>query len=362
MGDGRGWAGCTKLSGVAKVVFAMGKVFFLRFGVAMTAAVLGAGIGLAETCTTQSQMKPADYSGIQSAARALATNIQAGDIEAVRAATIVEYAMNFGGMKTELDRVSPKIKGGAVVVDQVYLLDGTNLKPNDDGSAPDAQFFCALNRSTNEADFAIPSLPVGRYAFAMVEVESPLPWRLSMLMRQDAGKWMLAGFYPRALTANGHDGLWYWTQARTLKEQKHPWDAWLYYQEAQTLLEPASFVDSTHLEKLRQEEMTSAPQPVSQGLGPDVPLVVKAADGTEYRFTGISVDTTLDQNRLDIAVRLKVDSVGDAAAARTRNIAAMKALLAAYPELRTGFYGVWMFSEAPGQSLYGTELSMSQIP
>jgi hypothetical protein len=160
------------------------------------------------------------------------------------------------------------------------------------------------------------------------------------------------------MTANGHDGLWYWKQARTLEAQKQPWNAWLYLQEAQALVLPANFVSSTHLEKLQTELQTVAPPAVANGLSVDAPLVLKAADGTEFRFTGISVDSSLG---LDIAAHLKVESLDDVAAARKRNIAAMAALLTAHPELRSAFHGVWVFAEAPGKAPYATELSMADI-
>ena len=59
--------------------------------------------------------------------------------------------------------------------------------------------------------------------------------------------------------------------------------------------------------------------------------------------------------------RIKVDAIGDAVAARKRNVDAMTALLAAHPELRKEFHGVWIFADAPGQSPYGTELAMAEI-
>jgi hypothetical protein len=56
-----------------------------------------------------------------------------------------------------------------------------------------------------------------------------------------------------------------------------------------------------------------------------------------------------------------LEQVGDAATARKHNSDAMTALLAAYPELRKPFHGVWMIAEAPGQSAFATEEAMSQI-
>ena len=54
-----------------------------------------------------------------------------------------------------------KVKGGTPVVEQVYLLDGTQLKRGADGSFPEAQFFCSLNKSVAEADFLISGLAPG---------------------------------------------------------------------------------------------------------------------------------------------------------------------------------------------------------
>ena len=92
----------------------------------------------------------------------------------------------------------------------------------------------------------------------------------------------------------------------------------------------------------------------------DAPLVVKAKDGTEYRFTGLGVEDALAQ--VDVSAHMKVDALGDAAAARKRNVDAAAALVAAHPELRKAFHGVWVFADAPGQSAYGTELAMAEIP
>jgi len=39
----------------------------------------------------------------------------------------------------------------------------------------------------------------------------------------------------------------------------------------------------------------------------------------------------------------------------------MVALLAAYPEMRKPFHGVWIFAEVPGQNPFVTEQAMSEI-
>jgi hypothetical protein len=334
----------------------------IRLKVALLAAVfLLSAMAPAEVCTTQSQMSAADRNALASAGRDLALKVQAADVSGLQAATVAEYAKDFSGIGNVVGATAAKLKGGTIVVEQVYLLDGTQLKPNPDGSAPDAQFFCSLNKSTAEVDFLIPGLLPGKYGFVIVDVQGASPWQLSFLLRQDQGKWEMAGFYPKALTAAGHDGLWYWTQARAMATRKEQWNAWLYYQQAQALLQPTGFVQSTHLQKLKGEQAAAAPPALSDGIGPNTPLVVKGANGVEYRFIGLGVDDSLGTEKIDVTAHLKIDQIGDPAAAKKRNSDAASALLAAYPELRKAFHGVWIFAQAPGQNPYATEESMSEI-
>jgi len=164
------------------------------------------------------------------------------------------------------------------------------------------------------------------------------------------------------MTAAGHDGLWYWTQARAMLKGKEQWNAWLYFQQAENLLSPVNFVQSTHMEKLKSETTAAAPPAVSQGVSADVPLVVKGKDGVDYYFTGMGTDDSLAKDKIDVTARLKVAAIGDPVAARKRNANAMSALLSAYPEMRKGFHGVWIFAEAPGQNPFATEEAMTEIP
>ncbi len=315
----------------------------------------------AETCTTQSQMQAADRAALAAAAQTMAAKVQADDADGLKSATIAEFQRNFGGIAAAVAATSAKVKGATAQVEGLYLLDASSLQaPN--GVNPDAQFFCSLRASTGraagEVEFSIPQLPPGKYAFATVQMESAAAWQLSFLLRQDSGKWLLAGFYPKPATADGHDGLWYWTAARKFVTEQRPWAGWLYYQEAQALLAPANFVSSTHLDKLQAELQTAVPPAVANGLSADSPLVLKAADGTEYRVTSLGVDPSLG---LDVAAHLKVDSVDDTVAARKRNIAAMVALIAAHPELKQAFHGIWVFADAPGKAPYATELAMADV-
>jgi hypothetical protein len=340
-----------------------------RLGRSSTLCALLLGIGLnassrAETCTTQSGMAPADRTAIAETARNLATMVQASNAAGLKAAAVAEVGKDFAALQYLVSSTAPKLVGTVPTIDQVYLLDATSLKRNPDGSAPEAQFFCSLNRSTMETEFLIPGLPPGKYSFAMVTAsgDKAAPWRLAFLMREEQAKWLLAGFYPRAMTAGGHDGLWYWTQARQMVTSKQPWNAWLYYRAAEKLLQPADFVNSTHLDKLHTEAASVAPPALSEGVSVDAPLVVKGVGGAEYHFTGLGVDDSLGQSSLDIEAHLHVEATAaDPAAARKQNNDAASALLAAYPELRKPFHGVWIYAEASGQNPFATEQPMADI-
>lgn len=315
-----------------------------------------------ETCTTQSQMKPADRDALAAAAKGLAAKVQAGDAAGVKSGAVGELAKDFSAVEYVVGNSAPKLKGGALSVEQVYLLDATQLKRNADGSAEDSQFFCSLNKSPQEVNFLIPSLPPGLYGFAIVDVSDAAPWRLSFLLRKEQAGWLMAGFYPKATTAAGHDGLWYWTEARKMATAKQPWDAWLYYQQAKLLLRPVNFVQSSHLDKLDAEQKSAAPPQLTEGVSAEAPLVVKGADSVEYRFIGLGVDDSLAKDKVDVAAHLQVPSLlTDPGAARKRNDAAAAALLRAFPEMRPMFHGVWIYAEADGQAPFATEQTMSEI-
>lgn len=333
-----------------------------RIGIVALLMLAVSGYVRAEDCITQSAMKPADRNALATAARGLAAKVQAGDVAGLRSATVAEYAKDFGGIEYVVGSTAPKLKGGTLVVEQVYLLDGTQLKRGADGSAPDTQFFCTLNHSMAEADFLIPGLAPGSYGFAIVNVEGTAsPWRLSFLLRKEQDQWQMAGFYPTPLSAAGHDGIWYWKEARAMAARKEQWNAWLYYQQAESLLRPANFIQSTHLEKLKAEQASATPPAVSDGVSKDAPLVVKGADGAEYRFTGLGVDDSLGKDKIDIMAHLKVDQPGDAAATHKLSASAAGALLGAYPEMRKPFHGVWIVAEVAGQNPFATEFSVSEI-
>jgi hypothetical protein len=324
--------------------------------VAVTAlCFLSAASAYAVTCTTQAEMKEPERSAIATAARAIAAKVEANDANAVRAVTIPTVAGNFGGIASTIQRISPDLPGASLAVTSLYDLDATDAQPGEDA----VQFFCGEAANDLHVIFNIPRLPAGHFAFAIVEATGVKnPQRLSMLLEktgpQSAGTWQLAGFFPRPLMSAGHDGVWYWDKGRAFNKAGQPWNAYFYYQTAIYLLLPADFVDSNNFDKLIQETRAATPA----GLPGAQPMSVNVA-GSPVSVTNLHTDTTF--GGFDLIVRYEAPDVSNPAAARTKTVALMKALLALHPEWKDGFHGMWVFANAPNQQPFSLELSMPQI-
>ena len=320
---------------------------------------------LAQTCTTQAKMAVDIRDGLSAAALTLAQAVQTSDVPKVQGMTIAEFssASAFGPTESLMRSTASRMGNAELRVVQIYELDARSRAAND---TSDADFSCALSGSTSETDFAISGLPRGLYGFAMVETTGDHPWLLSFLLRQDDGVWKLAGFYPRAMTAAGHDGEWDWKSARTYAKADELWLAWIFYGQAAELLRPANFVTSTNLDRLLSERRTAAPPELAGGVGPNHPLVMKASDGmggaVEFRFTGISAQASADGRELNLMLHVPVDGLSDPAAAVAHSKAAAKAFLDGHMELRQAFSGVWIFADSEGHEPLVTEETISNIP
>ena len=328
---------------------------FQRCAGAAALCLLSVASAHAVTCTTQAEMKEPERAALVNAVRSLAGRIQANDPNGVKAATIPSVASNFGGIASSIQRLSPDLAGATFVVTSLYNLDATDAAPGEDA----VQFFCGVAANDLHVIFNIPGLPAGHFAFAIVEATGiKNPQRLSMLLErsapQDAGTWQLAGFFPRPLTSAGHDGVWYWQQARAYNKAGHPWSAYFYYQTAIYLLLPADFVDSNNFDKLIQEVRTATPG----GLPGAQPMTVNV-DGAPVAVTNLHTDSTF--GGFDLVVRYDTADVSNLVTARAKSVALMKALLALHPEWKEAFHGMWVFANAPNQQPFSLELSMPQI-
>ncbi len=291
---------------------------------------------------------------IVQAARQIATDVQTGNSAQLKAATIPSVAANFAAIEQSAAALAPLMTGSTLTVDAVYRLDGADGKPGEEQT----QFFCDSTDNSIHSTFTIQHLPPGQYAFAQVHatgVAKPQQLGLLLQMTGTAAPWQLAGFFPKPLVMAGHDGLWYWKQARSYVQKKQGWNAWLYYATAAYLLQPAGFFSSTNLEKLADEQQAAKPAGVP---AEQEPLTVTAG-GAPVKITSMRTDDTF--GGLDLVLRYQSADNSDPVAARARTVAVMKALLSEHPELRDGFHGIWAFADAPTGAPFALELPMQGL-
>jgi len=307
----------------------------------------------AVTCTTQSQMTDAQRAIYVQAVQGMAAEIQSNNISAVKVNTIASVAAQFDPVANTIQSTSPFIQGAVLTIQSIFSLAATDLK-----SPQDTQFFCSVPGSQLLINISIPQLPPGQYAFAVVHATGgKQPQQISMILSNDplgSAQWKLAGIFVRPLTYAGHDGVWYWSQARAYANKKQQWNAYFYYQTAAYLLSPVDFISSPNLDKLQKEMNGVRPD----GL-PDAEPMKIVGGGQTFDITGIHTDGSL--GGLDIVVNYKASDVSDPVVTRSRNLEVMKALLSRYPELRDAFHGLWVYANAENQRPFAIELPMNQI-
>lgn len=311
----------------------------------------------AVSCTTQSMMTPTERTTLSNAARVLITDVQQGNTQALKAATIPAIANDFGAIAASAQTLQPLIAHATITVDNLYRLDASGVAPG----TPETSFSCGIPGSLMSVGLSFHNLPAGQYAVAILHATGvPQPQQFTLVLQQvNGGEWDLAGFFSKPMTLAGHDGIWFWTQARAYAQRQMKWNAWLYYQTAEKLLRPVKFLTSPNLEMLQHEAAGVKPA----GLPGKQPIQLQSGSGI---FTVTSIAATDALGPLDLSVQYtpsatQAAQLSDPVAARQQVTAAMLALLAQHPELRVAFHGIWMQAEQGGSSSYALELPMNQI-
>jgi len=205
----------------------------------------------------------------------------------------------------------------------------------------------------------IPRIPPGKYAVTVLHgtgVDSPQSVTFILAKEGAAGgPWKLAGAFIHPLTSAGHDGVWYWSQARVFAQKKQNWNSYFYYQTAAALLTPVYFFSSPNLDKLLKEQGAIAPGGLP---GSNQPMLLSGG-GQNFEIQDMHTDSSL--GGLDLVIEYKAGDTSDPVASRTRNVDLMKAMLTQHPELREGFHGLWAYAKAPNEQPFANELPMGQI-
>lgn len=323
-------------------------LLFLAFGVAIFPPS-----AMAASCRTQSQMTVAQRDVLSTAARTMVGDVQRGDVEALRADTIPAVAADFSGIADAVASLKPLVQQAAITVESLYALDASS----ESVAGGRADFYCGAPVVVLNFN----QLPPGTYALAIIHATGvPKPQQISLILSETADhRWLLGGFFNKAMMEAGHSGLWYWSSARNYAEKNMDWDAWLYYRIAANSLDPVDFLSSPNFEKLQHEEDRVHPD----NLPGAKPLMV-FAHGSAFQVTRI--DTTDTFGALDLEVHYTPDTtqtaqLRDPPTARKQVTDVMTALLALYPELHDAFNGIWVNADGASATLFSLELAMNQI-
>lgn len=311
-----------------------------------------------DSCTTQAQMTAAQREDYAQAAHLVAADIQNGDLQRLRDDTLPAAASDFSGIEQTAEALRPQIEQAGITVDSLYGFEALAANGNNHG----AQFFCSLPGSPMTVVLTLSNLPPGAYVLAILHATGvPKPQQISLLLAETPGKqWKLAGIFSRPLMMAGQNGVWYWSHARNYAQRGMDWAAWFYYRIADFLVQPASFLSSPNLDRLRQETERVHPQ----NLPGDRPITLSA---NGYRFDVTRVDTTAELGPLDLAVHYSPDAteaveLRNPAAARRQVVNLMAGILALHPELREAFNGMWVYADEGTTTAFALELPMNEIP
>ena len=313
-------------------------------------ALLAPGNLLAVSCTTQAQMPEAERTSLVQISRTLASSIQSGNVAAVQAATIPKVRSQFDGIANTIEQTAPLLSGATITIDALYGLDASDLKTAEE----DTTFYCGVPGSPVHVDVAVPQLPKGSYAMVLVHATGISQPQQMALLLQKMSDWQLAGLFVKPMQMAAHDSVWYWTRARAYNQKGQKWNAYFYYTTAAYLATPTDLLTSANLDKLNQEATAARPD----GLPGAQPMTVSAG-GKTFPVTDLHTDGSL--GGLDLVIHYTATDATDPVATRAVNLDVMKAILAAHPELREGFHGLWVFADAPNQRPFGNELAMGDI-
>ncbi len=304
-----------------------------------------------ETCSLGSELDPQSRASLETTAKSVFDMTAKGNVYGLKANAVPSLANSFGGVEQVVTDNKANLVDSQPTLRGTYLLDAST----DTGTIARAEFLCGIFNSSDRTGFILNNLPAGKYAIVIEEAHGKNPTTLSVVLQDLNSAWKIAGFYVKQTTANGHDGNWYWEQAKQFaaKGQKH--NAFFYYVEARELLAPVNFMTTPTLDKLYDETQANTPSdiPVSD------PVTLTGADGKSYKLT--SALPLPVQDGLSLVLKQQVADASDSTAAFAANMGLMKAAVARWPEVRDIFVSVVARAQDAQGHDYGSLLNMKDI-
>lgn len=322
---------------------------------ALASAIMASVPAWTQTCLSAPDMDPATKTALENAARRFFDMTSKGDVFSLKQNSITSLAGNFSSVESAVVDNKPNFSGAQATPRPPFLLKA-------EGNAPlaHAEFLCGVFGSTGQtrdsAIFVLNGLPPGTYGVVIMDVNGgKSPYTLSFILQQVGNDWKLGGFYAKAAAVAGHDAPWYLTQARQYKAKGQLHNAWLYFQQARSLISPLDFMTSLQTDKLYDEMQSAKPN--------DVPVSGAPADlasaGKTYKLTALFPLPV--GNDLDLIVKYEVPDISNSTLTFQDNMAVIKALVTKYPELREAFAGVVARAVEPSGRDYGSLLAMKDI-
>lgn len=319
------------------------------FAVAVVALGLLPGVASAVSCVSSSELSASDRASLSAAASHLTQAVFNQDYTTLQAALLPAEADAWQGMHTAVEQSGELLRNGRPKLRSLYLLDSTSM-----AAAADTQFFCSNQNGSMTVTMNMQALPPGRYAVLLADADgAPLAGQLGMILAWDGSAWKLGGLSLRQGAFSGHDGVWYWSHARSLAAVDG-WSGWYLYEAARAMLLPVDFISSPNLEKLRQEQAQIPNSPQAA-----FPYTIQDGE-RNWKINSVFFDSSLREP--DLAVVYESTGVTDPAALRTEATTVLSAFLKAQPGLRQNFHGLWAVASNKGKQTPVMALEMKQIP
>jgi hypothetical protein len=322
---------------------------------ALGAALLWSSPALAQTCLSSADMDAATKTALENAGRRYFDMTSKGDVFSLKQNAIPSLASNFTAIETAVIDNKAAFSGAQGAPRPPFL-----LKAEGNAPLPHEEFLCGVFGSTGQtrdsAIFVLNGLPPGTYGVVILDVTGAKgPYTLSFILQQMGADWKLGGFYAKAAEIAGHDAPWYLQQARQYKAKGQLHNAWLYFQQARSLISPLDFMTTLQTDKLYDEMQAAKPNDVPAA-GAPADLV---ANGKTYKLSAMFPLAV--GNDLDLIVKYEVPDISNNTQTFQDNMAVIKALVTKYPELREAFAGVVARAVEPSGRDYGSLLAMKDI-
>ena len=303
-------------------------------------------------CTVAGDLDPATRAALERTAQGYFQMAARGDSAGLRQNAVAALATDFAPVEAAVrDYQASFAAAQPPQLRAVYLLEAEGPAPQER-----AEFFCGVWATPGFTLFVLNKLAPGRYAIVALEAKSgQSAYRLALVLAEQPQGWRLAGFYPRPAQVAGHDGAWFWEQARAYKSKKQYRNAWFYYLTARELLMLVPFMSNQQLEEM-SGELTGLPP---QGLPGEKPVDFLAG-GKVFKVAQVYV--VPDEAGLLLVLQHSVKDASQSGSNYTDNLALIRQWVATYPEYRDAFTAVVArASDASGRA-YGSRLEMKDIP